>query len=213
MNKLLVAGLLAAVAVPALAQPTAPMATMAAKVVTRAEVQAMVRTHFVRIDANRDGFVTTDEMTAMRGKHHGGRSSMAGEHMRDGKQAMRDPNVAFDRLDTNRDGMISRDEFAKGRELRIEKRVMVNNGVVTQPGQPGAMRTKMRHGGGMGGGMMGGMMLKMADANKDGRVSLQEANVGALQHFDRMDTNRDGRLTPEERQAGRSMMKQMRKAG
>ena len=213
MHKFLVAGLMAAVAVPVLAQPAAPMAPMANKVTTRAEVQAMVQTHFARVDANHDGFVTTEEMTAMHAMHHGERSSMAGEHGRMGNQAMRDPNAAFDRLDANRDGMISRDEFAKGREMRIEKRMIVNNGVVTEQGQPGAMRMKMRHGGGMGGGMMGGMMLKMADANKDGRVSLQEATAGALQHFDKMDANRDGRLTPEERRAGRAMMMQMHKAG
>jgi len=64
-----------------------------------------------------------------------------------------------------------------------------------------------------GGGMMGGAMLKMADANRDGRVSLAEATAGALRHFDMMDSNRDGRITPEERAAGRAQMRQMRRAG
>lgn len=217
MRKFLIAGLLAAVAVPVLAQPNPPVAprapippmapmAMADKVMTRAEVDAKVRTHFARVDANRDGFITTDEMTAMRTAHQGQRSSMAGEHGRMGDHAMRDPKVAFDRIDTNRDGAISRDEFAKGREIRIEKRVVMSQGT---PGQPGA-RMRMH---GMGGGMMGGHLLKMADANKDGRVSLAEATAGARQHFDMMDANKDGRLTPEERRAGRGMMKQMRKAG
>jgi hypothetical protein len=49
----------------------------------------------------------------------------------------------------------------------------------------------------MGG--FGGHMFEMADANKDGRVTLQEAQAAALQHFDKADTNRDGRITPEER--------------
>ena len=61
--------------------------------------------------------------------------------------------------------------------------------------------------------MMGAAMLKMADANRDGRVSLAEATAGALRHFDMMDGNRDGRLTPEERAAGRVHMMQMRQAG
>ena len=61
--------------------------------------------------------------------------------------------------------------------------------------------------------MMGGAMLRMADANRDGRVSLAEATTGALQHFDMMDSNRDGRITPEERAAGRAHMRQMRRAG
>ena len=120
-----------------------------------------------------------------------------------GHDAMRDPNVAFDRLDANRDGSISRDEFARGRQMRIEKRVEMK-----QHGQMRGMRG-MRHGGG-GGGMMGAAMLKMADANRDGKVSLAEANAGALKHFDMMDSNRDGRLTPQERAAGRAHMKQMR---
>ena len=42
-------------------------------------------------------------------------------------------------------------------------------------------------------------MFEMADANKDGRVTLQEAQTAALQHFDMVDTNRDGQITPEER--------------
>jgi hypothetical protein len=57
----------------------------------------------------------------------------------------------------------------------------------------------------MGG--FGGHMFEMADANKDGRVSLQEAQAAALQHFDKADANRDGRITPEER---RQMHQQMR---
>ncbi len=120
-------------------------------------------------------------------------------------KAMRDPNAAFDRLDANRDGMINRDEFARGRQMRMEKRIVVKRDGAT-PGQPGAMRGKR----GMRGGMMGGGMLKMADANNDGRVTLQEATSGAMRHFDMVDTNRDGRITPEERRAGSGMMRQMR---
>lgn len=216
MNKLLIAGLMTAAAVPALAQvaPIAPRApgAMADRVVTRAEIDTKVRTHFAKVDANRDGFVTTEEAAA-------GRPAMAERWQRDGighTMMIRrgDSAVAFDRIDSNRDGMISRDEFAKGREVRIEKHIVMNEGAA--PGQPGGMRMKMRqkHGGMMHGGMMGGaMMLKMADADNDGRVSLAEATSGALRHFDMMDSNRDGRLTPEERRAGRATMMQMRKPG
>ena len=209
MRKFLIAGLLAAVAVPVLAQPTAPVApvapmapraAMADKVMTRADVDAQVRTHFARVDTNRDGFVTTEEMTAQRGARMAGRQGQMGQRMVQG--AMRDPNAVFDRLDSNRDGMIARDEFAKGHEMRTERRVAMKGAA----GQPGAMRRMHRQ----GGGMMGGAMLKMADANRDGRVSLAEATTGAMQHFDRLDTNRDGRITPDERRAGRGMMKQMR---
>ncbi|MEO7503816.1 MAG: EF-hand domain-containing protein [Sphingomicrobium sp.] len=216
INKLIVAALATAAAVPLMAQavqvapvvhvaPVSPMRMMMAdRVMTRAEVQAMVQAHFAKIDANHDGFVTQAEMQAAHGdmkmRHPMGDGAM-GEGMK------RDPNVAFDRLDTNKDGMLSRDEFAKGRELRIEQRVVMNGGEKMAMGQ--GMRM---HGMGMGG-MMGGGMLKMADINKDGRVSLQEATTTALQHFDRADTNHDGKLTPDEMRAAHQMMIEMHKAG
>jgi len=54
---------------------------------------------------------------------------------------------------------------------------------------------------GMGMGMhFGGHLFDMADANKDGRVSLAEAQAAALAHFDKADLNHDGKITPEERQ-------------
>ena len=216
MRKVLIVGLLAAAASPLFAQPTpAPMAHMGMmgnKVMTRGEVQAMVQTRFAHVDANRDGFVTEAEMATMHGQMRGMKMHNRGEK---GEMAMRDPNVAFDRLDANRDGSISREEFARNRVIQIERRVEK-----MEHGQPGAMGMDhgkmgamqgMHHGGG-GGGMMGAM-FKMADANRDGKVSLAEATAGAIKHFDMMDANRDGRLTPEERAAGRAHMKQMRKAG
>jgi hypothetical protein len=202
MSRFLVAGLLLAAAAPVIAQPAQIEPQGMGQTVTRADVQAQVQTRFLKRDANRDGFLTSEEL--MRGgKRHGG---MKMRRM-GGQQAMRDPNVAFDRLDANRDGSISRDEFARGRMVQIERRRMAG-----QFGQPGA--TEMKRGRGMpGGGMMGGAMLKRADANRDGRVSLAEATSGALRHFDMMDSNRDGRLTPQERAAGRAHMRQMRRAG
>jgi hypothetical protein len=68
----------------------------------------------------------------------------------------------------------------------------------------------------MGGMMLRGHMFEMADANKDGRVSLQEATDSAVRHFDMADANRDGRVTPDERrQMHRQMMEKHRapKAG
>ena len=151
MRKYLIIGLLAAAASPLLAQPApapmAPMGMMGNKVVARGEVLAMVQAHFARVDANRDGFVTEPEMSAMHGKM---------------------------------------------REMKMH-----------QEGKKGKM----------GGGMKAGAMLKMADANRDGKVSLAEATAGALKHFDMMDANRDGRVTPEERAAGRARMMQMHKPG
>lgn len=214
MRKFLFLGLLAAAASPLPAQQLpvpAPMAPMAmGKTVTRAEVQTRVQAQFAKRDANRDGVLTTDEL------QRGGRRMMAmgrGGDMAEqmaGRRGKGDANAVFDRMDANRDGSISREEFARNRIERMERRMVINQSGAPgmDRGQMGAMRGNHR-----GMGAMGGAMLKMADANRDGRVTLAEATSGALRHFDMMDSNRDGRLTPEERAAGRVRMIQMRRAG
>jgi Ca2+-binding EF-hand superfamily protein len=171
------------------------------RVQTRDEVVAKTREHFARIDTNRDGFLTKPEADAGRAAMKAQRGGKLGGKDRKGQRLeRRDPAVAFDRLDANKDGAISRDEFARGHEMRIERRVELKNGKTSGDGH----RMGMRHRG--GGGMMGGHMFAMADANKDGRVSLQEATNAAVSHFDMADANRDGRITPDER---RTMHRQM----
>ena len=181
----------------------APMAhPMADKVMTRAEVVAMVREHF-----GADGH--------QQGRHRSPRpkSTAAPRQMARGLQGMDarpcdarmgDPNAAFDRLDANKDGSISRDEFAKAREQRIERRVEIRKERKEGAKDGKEVRASHAHARGMGG--FGGRMIVMADTNKDGQITLAEAEALALQHFDQMDTNRDGQVTPEERRAGRPMM-------
>jgi hypothetical protein len=101
----------------------------------------------------------------------------------------------FDRLDANRDGNISRSEFESAHAQRQERRVVIRE-KREGAGASGAMHG-MRHGGGMGG--LGGHMFDMADANRDGRVTMQEATAAAYRHFDMADVNRDGKITREER--------------
>ena len=188
MTRLLIAGLMAAVAVPliAAAPPTAPMSAMHDHVMTRAEVQGHVAKMFARVDANRDGVITKAETgavhRAMAGKGEGDHAmgkmgAVSGMH--------RDAGVAFDRIDANRDGMISRDEFSSARAMHQQK---------------------MGERKGMHGGMADRIFVK-ADTNHDGRVTQAEAQAEALAHFDMMDANRDGRVTPEERKAARQMHK------
>ena len=187
--------------------PTGPV-PMVDRVQTRDEVVAKVREHFAQIDANKDGSLTKDEAEAGRKLIKEHIRSRLGER-REHRMEMRDPKVAFDRLDTNKDGSISRDEFAKAHEQRIERRMVVKDG---QP-MPGGPRKGMRM---HRFGMMGGHMFDMADANKDGRVTLQEATDAAVRHFDMADANRDGQVTPDERrQMHRQMMEKHRapKAG
>ena len=223
MSKLLIGVAAMAIAGGALAQGMQPPAVQTApmgmgsqsdagggRTQTRAEVIAKTQQHFAKMDTNHDGFVTADEMAAMGGGHK------MGKHMRQdgGEMAMNDgpmgnPGAMFDRLDTNHDGAISRDEFAKGHEMRIERKVVINGGPEQDGGEHSGM--KMHGMDGMhGGGGMGAHMLKMADANGDGKISLQELTAASLQRFDRADTNRDGQVTQEERKAMRQQMKLQR---
>lgn len=214
MKKFLIgAAVLAIGAIPALAQvpapapapiapQIAPVPPMADRVHTRDEVVTKVREHFARLDTNRDGFLTKPEAEAGRAQMKQRFVQKLGDKdspMR--RLEHRDPNAAFDRLDANRDGQISRDEFAKGHEKRIERRIVMKDG--KSGGHQGLGRGMRMH---RFGGMMGGRMFDMADANKDGRVSLQEATDSAVRHFDMADANRDGRITPDER---RQMRRQM----
>ena len=182
---------------------TPPARPMADHVMTRAETVQMVRDHFARFDSDRDGAISTAEITAHRGQRMAMRSAPGGQpHVMVRKRAARDPGAAFDRLDSNKDGMISRDEFTKGREMRIEKRV-VRHEKIREARTDGKL-------GGVGmhrmGRMGGARMIVMADSNHDGRITLPEAEAMALQHFDRMDANHDGSVTPAERGAGRRII-------
>ena len=205
MKTLLVGGaaLLASAAAIAQVAPTsaaAPVARapMAAKVHTRAEVQAKVAEHFAKVDANRDGVITKAEADAAM---QGFRTHLA-ERRKDRRDDRREN--AFERLDSNRDGAISRAEWdanAAQREQRMASRD--HNG----DGRPDGRVFK--HAGMRGIGGFGGHMFEMADANKDGRLTLQEAQAAALQHFDMADANRDGQITPDER---RQMHQRLRAA-
>jgi Ca2+-binding EF-hand superfamily protein len=176
---------------------------------TRGEVVQTVREHFGRMDADKNGAISKEEITKLhsdRIEHriHGGGAPMAMVH----HERLGDPNIAFDRLDANKDGSISRDEFSKAREERIERRVerieKIREGA---PRDGKQVRRFMRH----RGGGFGGRMIVMADTNKDGQITLAEAETMALQHFDQMDANRDGQVTREERRAGRPLIiKRMR---
>lgn len=168
---------------------------------TRDQAVAKVREHFAMLDANRDGVVTADEMSAKRAERAGKWRERRAERGPRGDR-MGDPAAAFDRLDSNKDGMISRDEFAKAREMRVERRVEMRGDAPKAGGGMRQHRMGMR-------GMGHGMMMRQADANGDGKITLAEAQEAAVRHFDMMDANRDGTVTPEERRGAMQKMRAM----
>ncbi|MEO5613127.1 MAG: EF-hand domain-containing protein [Sphingomicrobium sp.] len=218
MSKYLLGGAVTAALVaiaPVFAQTPAPMPVspqiqdhmggndMHSRVQTRAAVGDHVRKMFARVDANRDGYITKAEGEAMRGQMH---QKMAEHKMARAKSG----GAMFDRLDANHDGSISRAEFDAAHAQRMAR--MDSNGDGRPDRRMGAMMGAMgaRMSGGMG---MGGRMFEMADANRDGRVSMQEATDAALRHFDTADVNRDGQLTPQERMQMHQRMHGERKPG
>jgi hypothetical protein len=228
------AGVAALAAVAASAQPSPPPAPPAPSMreapraphpVTRAEVKAKVDAHFARLDTNRDGFLTPDEIAAGHGGRGGegfamhrkhpdgpmGEGPMAERPMREGPMADgpgRDGRAEiFAHLDANHDGVVTRDEFmnAGPGNAKVERRVFVmREGDGPGPDGPGM--------GPRGGGMHGRMMERM-DSNHDGKVSLGEAEARALEAFDRADANHDGVVTPEERAAARGAMRERFRRG
>lgn len=199
MKKLLLGSGLILAATGAVAQvaPVAPI-TPRDGIQTRAEVVQRTRAMFARVDANRDGYITQEEGQALRGRamRNGG---MRGQRMARAADPARHAQM-FDRLDTDRNNVISRDEWARAEAMRGERSA--------QRGERAGMRGQrmaMR-------GRMGGAMLRQADANRDQRISLAEAEAAALARFDRADANRDGRVTQQERQQMRQQWQGQRPA-
>ena len=219
MKTLLFGGVAAAVlASAAIAQVPNPRAN---QVHSRAQVAAKVQQHFARVDTNRDGAITQAEVQALQAKR--------GERLakRADRQGRRDPAQRFQRLDTNRDGQLTRAEIDAGRAARaqaaavrgqrmFERLDTDRNGAISATefqarqqlrGQRSAKRGERLQRRSANGGRFGGHMFAMADANKDGRVTLQEAQTAALRHFDMADANKDGQVTREERRQMRQNMR------
>ncbi len=221
MTKYLLAGAAAVAAVaisPAIAQtaqpaPHAQFQHAPMKAHTRADVGAHIRTMFTRLDTNRDGFITKAEVEARKGDRSERRAKRADRRGATGDRTAH-RGAMFDRLDSNRDGQISRDEFARAPN-REQRRVVIRDGQgqdrhVQVPGHGGAHAMRGMRGMHMG---LGGHMFDMADGNRDGRVTLQEATAAAYRHFDMADANRDGRITPDERMQMRQRMRTERRPG
>lgn len=216
MKKMILAGAFAALAsTAAFAQTADVQGRLGADGLTRADVQARVAVRFERLDANRDGFVTRNELPVRAEGARGQRREARGQGREQRREARGDRREQqFARLDANRDGVISRAEFSSRPALaqgeRADRRAMraERRGQRAQAGQ--GMR------GMLGAGMFAGFgarQFEAADANRDGRVSRAEATQGALALFDRADANRDGTISLDERRAARERFVGQRRRG
>ena len=170
---------------------------------------------FKTLDLNHDGFVTKDEITSLQTRFDQRMSAGAP------KRAAR----MFDRLDTDHDGKITQAELeaeraarlaASGKSGKVSRRATSSSlfqhadankdGIVTRAEFDAAIasgKIKLRQANMRGSAIV--RLFDVADANNDGRVSLDEAQQAALRQFDSADLNHDGVLTPDERrQAGKS---------
>lgn len=118
----------------------------------------------------------------------------------------------FARIDVDRDGFITAQHLsamrAQAKDKRFDRLDADDNGSISRTefdnadaGNRRGGRAAMRMGG------MNGRLMMLADADRDGRVALDEAVTGALTMFDRADANKDGTLTMEERRDARQAMR------
>lgn len=201
MKAFLLGGVAAAILVgsaPAVAQTGVVQNQLAPKALTRAQAAAKIKARFAILDTNFDGVITQTEVQAARADR-GQRPARFAQRT----QRQADPARRFARLDANSDGQISRAEFNSAYAADAQRQAAnPNRRMVRAPGRRGITGMRPVHS------RMGGQMFVMADVNKDGRVTLQEAQASALRRFDMIDANRDGQITMEERRQMR--MQQMR---
>ena len=207
---------------PGAVAPAHPDRANWAKPHTRAEVQTRVQGRFARLDANHDGFVTQAEADAAKSQRTDKRKERAD------KRAERwDPSKIFDRLDANKDGRVTQAEAEAAKSAWAARRggqpaeahatakgnLFANadtnrDGVITRDEFQAAPHRAGDRGGrpDRRAGFARGLFA-FSDANKDGKVSLVEAQQAALQKFDQTDLNHDGTITPEERRQARQQFR------
>jgi len=174
----------------------------------RADVPAHTERMFKTLDTNHDGFVSKEEIAALQAQFE----------QRSAKRAPTRAAHLFQHLDADHDGKITRDEVDASRAKRraatgntaktrapagtsLFGRADANkDGVITRAEFDAAVsagKVTLRHAG-----MRGSQIARLfdvADVDKDGRLSLDEARQATLKEFDAADRDHDGVLTPAER--------------
>jgi EF hand len=173
--------------------------------VTRARVESRLKERFSVTDGNGDGFVTLSE------------AQSAGEKARTARR-----DFAFGAMDADKNGAVSRPEFEAQADAR---RAQFKDGQFKdgqfKDGQFKDGAFSQERGGRFGQrqgrdlrkapGFIGAWQFKRMDANKDGRVSYDEALAPALARFKNSDTDGDGTLSREERKAARRKFRSERR--
>jgi len=180
----------------------------------RSDVPARIERMFKKLDSNQDGFVAREEITALQAQFE----------QRASKSAPSRAAHLFEHLDGNHDGKITQVEIDSLRAARLAATGKTakaghrggaslfaradgnKDGVITRAefdAATAAGKIKLRHAG-----MRGSQIVRLfdaADTDKNGRLSLDEAQRAALREFDASDLDHDGVLTPaERRQAAKS---------
>jgi Ca2+-binding EF-hand superfamily protein len=139
--------------------------------VTRDEMRTTTLEQFDKMDTNRDGRLTTDEIQAAQ-KERAAKHFAKKDANNDGKlersEVPRMPDEVFARLDTNKDGALTPDELAAGHG-RFQNHPLGR--------------------------------FQREDTNNDGAISKDEALASADKRFARMDANGDGVITQDEMKA------------
>ena len=150
---------------------------------------------FDRWDADKDGFLTLDEMRAGR-KAPRKTTEVVPERkpekeQKGGKSPKQHGDALFQKLDANGDGKITKDELPERGAQKLSRLDRNKDGIIDRKEFDAMSR---RRGGGGGD---WGKRLKAMDANKDGSVSKDEWK-GRPEHFARLDSDKDGVISSSE---------------
>jgi Ca2+-binding EF-hand superfamily protein len=177
----------------ALAQP-APLDTDRSTSVS--EMKQRHAERFNRMDADKDGQLTQEEMQAGRQDRRMGGFGGRGLGMRPrGPGGPGGPGAMLQGADANRDGVVTREEFTAQALDRFQQLDANRDGRVAAD-ELQAARPQF-------GGRRGGGRFAMLDADRNGSISRAEFDLRFAERLERLDANKDGTITVDERRAGR----------